>query len=233
VTRSGLALVAVLSSFFGAAAAEAPTSSGHPGGAAAGQEPRPTGDPSTLEAPAAPEASRATKLVRRARQEVERRVAYDPSYVRLTFADGRDTGRAVYPGGDLDPGRGVCTDLVVRALRAADVDLQQAIHADILARSAAYRAIIKPDANIDHRRVGPMLTFLRAHATSLPESDWQAGDVVVWAFRPCPACTPDHVGLVSDRVGPSGLPMALHNIGPRPTEGDVLDAWTVLGHFRL
>jgi uncharacterized protein YijF (DUF1287 family) len=38
---------------------------------------------------------------------------------------------------------------------------------------------------------------------------------------------------VSDRKGPRGLPLVLHNIGPKPSEDDRLDAWTVLGHFRV
>ena len=188
----------------------------------------------TSGAPPAPTpATREAKIVARAREEVARRVAYDAAYFRLSFLAETDTGHAVYPGGDLDPQRGVCTDVVIRALRAAGVDLQERVHADILARRAAYPRIPAPDANIDHRRVGPLLTYFRAHATAVEGDDWQAGDVVVWAFRACPACTPDHIGIVSDRPGPRGLPLALHNIGPKPSEDDVLDAWTVLGHFRL
>jgi uncharacterized protein YijF (DUF1287 family) len=196
---------------------------------AVGDARRPTPEPQP--APATP--TREAKIVARAREEVARGVAYDAAYFRLSFLDETDTGHAVYPGGDLDPQRGVCTDVVIRALRAGGVDLQERVHADILARRAAYPRIPAPDANIDHRRVGPLLTYFRAHATAVQGDDWQAGDVVVWAFRACPACTPDHIGIVSDRPGPRGLPLALHNIGPKPSEDDVLDAWTVLGHFRL
>jgi uncharacterized protein YijF (DUF1287 family) len=135
----------------------------------------------------------------------------------------------------------VCTDVVIRSLRTTGIDLQQLVHEDILRRRTAYSTVTRPDRNIDHRRVTPMLTYLRTHATSLPkafaeETDlatWEPGDVVVWAFKPCPACSPDHVGIVSDRKGPRGLPLVLHNIGPTPSEDDRLDAWTVLGHFRL
>jgi uncharacterized protein YijF (DUF1287 family) len=166
-------------------------------------------------------------VVERARLEVTREVTYDPAW----FAIG-------YPNGDPKPDKGVCTDVVVRSLRTVGVDLQQRIHEDILRRPTAYTTVTRPDRNIDHRRVTPMLTYLRAHAASLPKtfedrSTWQPGDVVVWAFRPCPACSPDHVGIVSDRKGPRGLPLVLHNIGPKPSEDDRLDAWTVLGHFRV
>ncbi|WP_437987968.1 DUF1287 domain-containing protein [Sorangium sp. So ce117] len=54
-----------------------------------------------------------------------------------------------------------------------------------------------------------------------------------WGLKSCRSCTPDHVGIVSDRKGPRGIPLVLHNIGPTPSEDDALDAWTVLGHFRL
>jgi uncharacterized protein YijF (DUF1287 family) len=168
-------------------------------------------------------------IVARARLEVARGVTYDPAWVAIG-----------YPNGDPAPDRGVCTDVVVRAVRAAGVDLQEKIHEDILARPTVYTTVERPDRNIDHRRVGPMLTYLRAHATSLPRtfdeaavSTWEPGDIVVWALKPCPSCTPDHVGIVRDRKGPRGIPLVLHNIGPTPSEDDVLDAWTVLGHFRL
>ncbi|MDB4946790.1 MAG: hypothetical protein JWP97_6324 [Labilithrix sp.] len=175
------------------------------------------------EAPASP-------VVARARLEVTREVVYDPAW----FAIG-------YPGGDPVPERGVCTDVVIRALRTVGIDLQKLVHEDILARPSAYLTVKTPDRNIDHRRVTPMLTYLKAHATSLPRTfegdaaraSWQPGDVVVWGFRACPACTPDHVGIVSDHLGARGLPLVIHNIGPKPSEDDRLDAWTVLGHFRV
>ena len=168
-------------------------------------------------------------VVARARLEVARGVTYDPSWFPIA-----------YPNGDPAPDKGVCTDVVIRSLRAAGIDLQELVHEDIVKRPAAYPTVTRPDRNIDHRRVSPMLVYLRAHATSLPTSfdesaraSWQPGDVVVWAFRPCPACTPDHVGIVSDRLGPRGLPLVLHNIGPTPSEDDRVDAFTVLGHFRV
>ena len=168
-------------------------------------------------------------IVSRARLEVSRGVLYDPAWFPLA-----------YPGGDPAPDRGVCTDVVIRSLRTTGIDLQQLVHEDILRRPAAYATVTRPDRNIDHRRVSPMLVYLRAHATALPTAfderslaTWQPGDVVVWAFRSCPACTPDHVGIVSDVRGPRGIPLVLHNIGPVPSEDDRLDAFTVLGHFRV
>ena len=182
------------------------------------------------------------RVVARAREEVLRRVSYDPSYVALTFKDGTDTKRAVYPGGDLDPSRGVCTDVVVRALRGAGVDLQSRVHADVLARPKAFAAFVtSPDANIDHRRVGPLAVYLEAHAERLPReldspgarATFLAGDVVVWALHGCATCAADHVGVVSDRAGGRGLPLVIHNIGPAASEEDALDSWFILGHYRV
>jgi uncharacterized protein YijF (DUF1287 family) len=194
-----------------------------------------------IDSAAADEPTRESRIVARAREEIARHVVYDAAYFRLSFHEGKDTGRTVYPGGDLDPNRGVCTDVVIRALREVGVDLQEKVHQDILAHRSAYPQVHDPDANIDHRRVGPLLIFLRAHAENiavpkdgvLRQGDFRPGDVVVWAFRRAPMSTPDHIGLVSDTMGPRGLPLVLHNIGPKPTEDDVLDAWTMLGHFRL
>src|SRR6185437_10028039 len=42
------------------------------------------------------------RVIARAREEVSRGVSYDPSYVALH-----------YPGGDVDPQSGVCTDVVI------------------------------------------------------------------------------------------------------------------------
>lgn len=176
--------------------------------------------PSALADPVSPGVAR---VLLRAREEVARRVAYDPSYVGLS-----------YPGGDVDPAHGVCTDVVIRALRAAGIDLQARVHEDVLARPRAYAAFVtRPDANIDHRRVGPILVWLEANATrlSVAPASFAPGDIVVWSLHG--NGRPEHIGIASDRVGARGFRLVLHNIGPSPTEDDVLDTWQVLGHFRL
>lgn len=174
-------------------------------------------------------AGRVQNIVLRAREEVARGVTYDSSYVPLS-----------YPGGDVAPSRGVCTDVVVRALRSAGRDLQRLIHEDILRRPRAYaRAVKRPDANIDHRRATPQLIYFEEHAQRLPRDVLSAesrrsfapGDVIIWSLNNDGHA--QHVGIVSDRQGPRGLPLIIHNIGPHPTEEDVLDAWQVLGHYRV
>ena len=78
----------------------------------------------------------------------------DPAYHKLT-----------YPGGDVPIERGVCTDVMVRALRVARaLDLQKLLHEDIKANWDAYPHqrrwdLDKPDPNIDHRRVPNLMTY--------------------------------------------------------------------------
>jgi len=174
-------------------------------------------------------AGAAVRIVARAREEVRRSVRYDGDYRAIA-----------YPGGDVDPATGVCTDVVIRALRAAGTDLQRLVHEDVARAPFAYPHIGHADASIDHRRVPGLLAYFRRHATRLPigtrtaadRATWSPGDVVVWQFGGCPACRPRHVGVVTDRVGPSGLPMVVHNVS-RAAEEDVLEAWVIVGHFRV
>lgn len=152
---------------------------------------------------------------------------YDGSYVRLE-----------YPGGDVPADRGVCTDVVIRALRATGLDLQQAIHEDMRAHFAHYPSLWglrKPDRNIDHRRVPNLETWLRRSGHALPAStgasDYRPGDLVSWRL---PGGLP-HIGVVSNRRARdgSGRLLVVHNIGAGAQVDDVLLAWPPVGHFRV
>lgn len=199
--------------------------------------------PAAAEPPNAPSSSSTEKrasVVKRARVEVKRKVRYDGAYRSLTYTKERDTGKFVFPGGDVDPRVGVCTDVVIRGYRAAGVDFQLLISQDIGRAKSAYPRVDRHDRNIDHRRVPNLLAYLRRHADRVPITDSvqsasnaRPGDVVVWSIKPCPSCYPDHIGVLSDRVGKSGWPLVIHNLGPVPTEDDVLKRWTVLGVFRV
>ena len=152
---------------------------------------------------------------------------YDGRYVRLA-----------YPGGDVPADRGVCTDVVIRAYRAAGLDLQQAVHEDMRRTFAAYPTLwgrSGPDRNIDHRRVPNLETWARRAGHSLPvvtdASAYRPGDLVSWRL---PNGLP-HIGVVSDRRVPdgSGRPLVVHNIGAGAQVEDVLFAWPPVGHFRI
>ncbi len=164
-------------------------------------------------------------LLAAAHAQVGRTLVYDPSYQRLAF-----------PGGDVPLYRGVCADVVVRALRGAGVDLQREVNLDMRAHFAAYPAIWgmrEPDANIDHRRVPNLETWFRRHGMALTAStsapDYLPGDIVSWRL---PHGQP-HIGIVSDRRSADGLrPLVIHNIGLGAQEQDVLFDWRISGHFR-
>jgi uncharacterized protein len=166
-------------------------------------------------------------LVRAARAQVGVTVHYDPAYARIA-----------YPGGDVPVARGVCADVVIRALRRQGIDLQQLVHEDMRRHFAAYpRAwgLRKPDPNIDHRRVLNLETYFRRRGFALRGSfepaDFRPGDIVSWRL---PGNYP-HIGIVSDRKAAdgSGRPLVIHNVGHGAREEDVLYAWPQAGHFRL
>jgi uncharacterized protein len=171
-------------------------------------------------------ASEPSRLTIAAREQVGVTVSYDPAYVALAF-----------PGGDVPRDRGVCTDVVIRALRDGwGIDLQLAVNRDMTADFAAYPAtwgLTAPDRNIDHRRVGNLATLFTRIGAALPVTDeptpFLPGDIVTWTLPGGLA----HIGLVSDRQSADGTPLILHNIGGGAQEEDILFAHPMTGHFRL
>jgi uncharacterized protein len=175
----------------------------------------------TVPAAASPNAA-AAKLVVSARAQVGVTTGYDPSYVRLA-----------YPGGDVPMNTGVCTDVVIRAFRKLDIDLQVNVHKDMRANFSKYPkkwGLKKPDTNIDHRRVPNLATYFTRRGYELPvttnPADYLPGDVVAIKLPL------DHIGIVSDRKSANGTPLLIHNVGNGAQEEDVLFAWKVVGHYR-
>ncbi|MBF7082278.1 DUF1287 domain-containing protein [Desulfallas sp. Bu1-1] len=175
-----------------------------------------------------PEAKRSVydRVVIGAREEVVKEVVYDATYQKIE-----------YPGGDVPPDRGACTDVVVRAFRRAGIDLQKLIHEDMKANFEQYPqnwGLKGPDSNIDHRRVPNQMKFFERHGQSLTISvegenlsEWHWGDVVYWKFPN----GLEHCGIVSDRKNRRGLPLVIHNAGVAREE-DCLTRWEITGHFR-
>ncbi|MCP5373453.1 MAG: DUF1287 domain-containing protein [Hyphomicrobiales bacterium] len=165
------------------------------------------------------------RLAAAALERTRHAVVYDGRYRRIA-----------YPGGDVDPGRGVCTDVVVRAYRALGIDLQRRVHEDMAAHFGAYPALwglTRPDPNIDHRRVPNLGVFFARHGRALgPSSDpsvYRPGDIVTWRL---PGNLP-HVGIVAAaRTADGRRPLVVHNIGAGPRLEDALFAHPVTGHYR-
>ncbi len=165
------------------------------------------------------------RLLKAAISQVGVTRTYDPAYVRLA-----------YPGGDVPPDRGVCADVVIRAMRALGVDLQVKVHEDMRAHFSSYPShwgLKGPDPNIDHRRVMNLETWFAREGKSVSTSanalDYLPGDFVSWRLDD----GQPHVGIVADMRSADGQrPLIIHNIGAGTRIEDVLFAWTISGHYR-
>lgn len=174
--------------------------------------------------PRSVQASPSPPWVQAARTQIGVTRTYDPAYVELP-----------YPGGDVPFDRGVCTDVVVRALRTQGLDLQRAMHEDMQAHFADYPqqwGLAAPNANIDHRRVPNQMRWFQRQGWSRPittqPADYAAGDIVAWKLNSGPL----HIGIVSDRKTPAGTPLVIHNIGNGTQEDDLLFQHAIIGHYR-
>jgi uncharacterized protein len=167
-----------------------------------------------------------SRLTEAARDQIGVTVTYDPAYSALAF-----------PGGDLPRERGVCTDVVIRALRDGwGIDLQLAVNRDMKAAFSAYPALwglTTTDRNIDHRRVPNLQTLFTRIGADLPLTDGPApylpGDIVTWTLPG----NLSHIGIVSDRRTADGTPLILHNIGAGAQEEDILFSYPMTGHYRI
>ncbi|GKX63943.1 DUF1287 domain-containing protein [Pragia fontium] len=159
-----------------------------------------------------------------AEQQIGKTLYYDPAYVSIA-----------YPDGDVPIARGVCSDVVIRALRAQGADLQRLVHQDMKVNFAAYPRIWglkKPDTNIDHRRVPNLETYFKRHRmerqVTSNASDYLPGDIVSWRLNN----GLPHIGIVTDRYTREGRPLVVHNIGSGVRAEDILFLWSISGHYR-
>jgi len=138
------------------------------------------------------------QLVKDARSQIGKTLYYDPAYSALR-----------YPMGDVPLLKGVCTDVVIRALRHQGMDLQQGIHEDMRASFKRYPqkwGLKGPD----RKRYAP-------------------GDIVTWDLGRGLA----HIGIVSDRKSFNQTPLIIHNIGQGAREENILHQYAITGHYRL
>ena len=158
--------------------------------------------------------------------QVGKTTSYDPSYQSLE-----------YPNGDVPIETGVCSDVIVRALRKANVDLQKDVHEDMKSNFSAYPTkwgMSGPDTNIDHRRVPNLETYFARRGKSVKISenseDFLPGDIVTWGMG---NGGQDHIGMVVNVwYKPTQRYLIVHNIGAGTRMEDVLFAWKITGHYR-
>jgi uncharacterized protein len=167
----------------------------------------------------------ATKLSSAALELTNDQVEYDGAYFKIS-----------YPNGDVPKGKGVCTDVVIRAYRKLGIDLQKNVHEDMKNNFSTYPknwGMKKTDRNIDHRRVPNLMTYFTRHGEKLSvtnsPSDYKHGDIVTWDL----GRGITHIGIVVNKKSDDGKRyLIVHNIGGGQVIADCLFQYKITGHYR-
>ena len=165
------------------------------------------------------------KLAKAAGELTKKKVTYNGAYFSID-----------YPNGDVPGGYGVCTDVVVRAYRVLNIDLQEEVHQDMKAHFQSYPqnwGLRGTDTNIDHRRVPNLRRFFERKNTQQiitnKDIDYIPGDVVSWVL----SNGLTHIGIVSDKkVTDTNRYYMVHNIGAGQVYEDCLFQFKITGHYR-
>ena len=152
-------------------------------------------------------------------------VIYDGSYFSID-----------YPNGDVPSNKGVCTDVIIRAYRKIDIDLQKEVHEDMKTNFYLYPknwGLSRTDRNIDHRRVPNLMTFFgrygKVKVISKDGSDYAPGDIVCWDLGD--GLT--HIGIVVDNKSiDEKRNLIVHNIGAGQVAENILFSYKIIGHYR-
>lgn len=172
------------------------------------------------------EAKKPSPIVEAARWQIGKTTTYTSDYVALQ-----------YPNGDLPIAKGVCTDVVIRALRKSrQMDLQKLVHLDMKRHFSKYPkrwGLKRPDKNIDHRRVPNLRCYFKRRGWELTltreASSYRAGDLVTCTV----AGSLPHIMIVSDKTNAQGMPFVIHNIGGGTQEENLLFHFPLTGHYRI
>jgi uncharacterized protein len=167
------------------------------------------------------------KMLESAVEQTTLTKSYDPAYVVLR-----------YPNGDVPIEKGVCTDVVIRSMRNAGLDLQKEVHEDMAKNFSVYPkkwGLKKADSNIDHRRVPNLQTYFTRKGKSLPitdkSEDYKAGDIVAWDLD---GKGLTHIGVVSNIYNETTKRfLIIHNIGGGAVAEDRVFEWKIIGHYRF
>lgn len=153
------------------------------------------------------------------------KVTYDPTYFSID-----------YPNGDVPSDKGVCTDVVIRAYRTLNIDLQKEVHEDMRANFGLYPknwGLSKTDKNIDHRRVPNLMKFFSRFGNTKPitndPKDYAPGDIVCWSL----GGGLTHIGLVVNKKSSDQQRyLIVHNIGGGQVVADCLFDYKIIGHYQ-
>jgi uncharacterized protein YijF (DUF1287 family) len=169
----------------------------------------------------------AEKLSNAAIQIIDKNVIYTPDYVKLK-----------YPNGDVPAKTGVCTDVIIRAYRKLNIDLQKEVHEDMAANFTKYPNLKKwglktTDKNIDHRRVPNLEVFFGRKGKTLSitqnANDYKTGEIVTWMIHD----KLPHIGIITHLKSEDGKRnLIVHNVGNGQVLEDCLFSYTIVGHFQ-
>lgn len=165
------------------------------------------------------------KLSNAALDLTKQNVVYDPAYFKIN-----------YPNGDVPSGKGVCTDVVIRAYRKLKIDLQKEVHEDMKANFEKYPKnwqLKGPDKNIDHRRVPNLMVFFtrfgKVKPISTKNDDYSPGDIICWNL----GGGITHIGLVVNKKSTDQKRyLIVHNIGAGQVLADCLFEYKIIGHYQ-
>lgn len=160
-------------------------------------------------------------LIEAARSQIGQTLYYEPSYVKLS-----------YPMGDISVEKGVCTDVIIRALRPHGIDLQKEVAESIAKNYSNYKLYLtngRADKNIDHRRVKVLATYFSLQGF-LSKEKLKAGDIAVFDLGKGIW----HIGIVSDRLSSDKKRLlVIHNICCGVKEEDMITQFPILYCFRI
>ena len=167
------------------------------------------------------------KLSNAAIQIIDKEVIYTPNYVKIK-----------YPNGDVSAKTGVCTDVIIRAYRKLNIDLQKEVHEDMVANFTKYPNLKKwglktTDKNIDHRRVPNLEVFFGRKGKTLSitqnANDYKTGEIVTWMINN----KLPHIGIITHLKSKDGKRnLIVHNVGGGQVVEDCLFSYTIVGHFQ-
>ena len=170
------------------------------------------------------QANFAEQLSNAAIELTSQNVEYDPSYFSID-----------YPNGDVPQNKGVCTDVIIRAYRQLDIDLQKEVHEDMSNNFSKYPnnwGLTATDKNIDHRRVPNLMAFFARKGTaksiSINSTDYLPGDIVCWNL----GGGTTHIGLIVNKKSQdNNRYLIVHNIGGGQVLADCLFDYKIIGHY--
>ncbi len=171
-----------------------------------------------------PQSTFQQKLSDAAIELTKQQVVYDPAYFTIP-----------YPNGDVPANKGVCTDVVIRAYRKLNIDLQKEVHLDTAAHFKLYPktwGLKTTDKNIDHRRVPNLMVFFsrfgKVKAISKNAEDYLPGDIVCWNL----GGNITHIGIVVNKKSADAKRfLIVHNIGRGQELSDCLFEYKIIGHY--